>query len=521
LLQLLRNKAEGIFVAAICLMAVSMPLSNFGMSVSIFAALGAFLLKPELKKRLQFAFMFPPAVSVFIIYLVFVAGLIHSDDFRYAFSDLRIKLPLLILPLLAYDIANLSREQIRSIWLCFVYATAVSCTISLIYYLSRYTDVVADSRKASFFISHIRLSLMIVTAASYLGAHMLNKTEGKRRWMFALLIVYFIAFLFIMSWFTGFMMMIVILAISSFAAFTKARNKLVKSMVIAFWSLAILLAAGEYWRLSPLMKISSIDMATLPATNMNNREYTHYNHYERFCENGHPFGYYYQWEELKQEWNKRSRIPVTDDDKKGQFIETTLARYLTSKGLPKDSLGVWSLTEEDIQHIESGVPNYRLPSLLPHEKRIYEFWIELVSRSTNLNSSGHSATMRFIFWRKAWQIIRQHLFFGVGTGDVDRMFKASYQLESHGLAEVYWLRAHNQYLTVAVATGFAGLLVFIVALFYVPIRYYRHLKVYSLISFGIVAASMITEDTIETQAGVTFTAYVLAMMWPYCRKSKS
>ena len=73
-----------------------------------------------------------------------------------------------------------------------------------------------------------------------------------------------------------------------------------------------------------------------------------------FTENG-----YYLWEniapkELEKEWNKVSQLKFKGKDKKGQKIKATLYRFLTSKGLNKDSLGLSKLTTKEIKLVESG-----------------------------------------------------------------------------------------------------------------------------------------------------------------------
>jgi len=69
------------------------------------------------------------------------------------------------------------------------------------------------------------------------------------------------------------------------------------------------------------------------------------------------------------------------------------------------------------------------------------------------------------------------------------------------------LRAHNQYLSIAVAFGIVGLVWFLITLFY-PIFLCGKSKSYLYVSFLLIAiVSFLTEDTLETQAGVTFYAF--------------
>ncbi|MFM7900421.1 MAG: hypothetical protein ACKPAD_00375, partial [Bacteroidota bacterium] len=71
---------------------------------------------------------------------------------------------------------------------------------------------------------------------------------------------------------------------------------------------------------------------------------------------------YYVWknlceEELRQQWNKRSEMPYDGRDRKNNELRMTLIRFLTSKGLQKDSAAIASLTDQEIMAIESGIAN--------------------------------------------------------------------------------------------------------------------------------------------------------------------
>jgi O-antigen ligase len=75
------------------------------------------------------------------------------------------------------------------------------------------------------------------------------------------------------------------------------------------------------------------------------------------------------------------------------------------------------------------------------------------------------------------------------------------------------LRAHNQFLTIAIATGIPGLIVFLALLFY-PVFRYRKKMILVYRSFFIIAAlSFMWEDTLETQAGIFFVAFFTVCLY--------
>jgi O-antigen ligase len=104
-------------------------------------------------------------------------------------------------------------------------------------------------------------------------------------------------------------------------------------------------------------------------------------------------------------------------------------------------------------------------------------------------------------------IFLQHFWTGVGTGDVQKAFDEEYGQENSRLSKEFRHRGHNQYLTFALTFGIGGFLFFIFSLFY-PIFKMKKQSDYFYATFFVIAfISMLTEDTLETQAGVTFFAF--------------
>jgi O-antigen ligase len=95
---------------------------------------------------------------------------------------------------------------------------------------------------------------------------------------------------------------------------------------------------------------------------------------------------------------------------------------------------------------------------------------------------------------------------GVGTGDVRDEIEKQYQIDNSILSDEYRLRAHNQFLTFLVSFGIIGLIVFVLSIIY-PL--FKITDSYLYLSFVVIALlSMLTEDTLESQAGVTFFAFL-------------
>jgi O-antigen ligase len=71
------------------------------------------------------------------------------------------------------------------------------------------------------------------------------------------------------------------------------------------------------------------------------------------------------------------------------------------------------------------------------------------------------------------------------------------------------LRTHNQYLTIWMSVGLIGIL-FCLLLSFQMIKSAKRYSLVALIYTMIVLISFLTEDTLETQAGVTFVGFFTA-----------
>lgn len=144
-----------------------------------------------------------------------------------------------------------------------------------------------------------------------------------------------------------------------------------------------------------------------------------------------------------------------------------------------------------------------LPSI---KMRTHEVVYELQSYQLNQDPNGKSIAQRFVYWNIAWDIFKTAPLIGIGTGDVADAFNSYYLTHPNLLQQQYQHRAHNQWLTILLTFGIIGLLLFMLVVFY-PLFYKRkYLDYFYIVFFIAFALSMLTEDTLETQAGVTFYA---------------
>jgi O-antigen ligase len=114
---------------------------------------------------------------------------------------------------------------------------------------------------------------------------------------------------------------------------------------------------------------------------------------------------------------------------------------------------------------------------------------------------------RLEFWKASIGIIRENLLLGVGTGDMNIAFREQYEKMNTKLAPDQRWRSHNQFLSIFIGFGIFGFIWFLTAMFYPPFMLRRQDDFFLFVFMIISVLSMLPEDTIESQTGVTFFAF--------------
>ncbi|MES2512679.1 MAG: O-antigen ligase family protein [Bacteroidota bacterium] len=448
------------------------------------------------------------------LFLLHVIGMSYTDNLEKGLADLRNKMPMLFLPLILFSTRPLSSKEFKLLFGFFFLSVLVSSACCYLVYAGFTKKVIIDIRKASVFMSHIRFSLFIAFAIIGL---LYTSVKEKQWWIKTSCIVVTIWLLFFMyklEMATGFLCLClvggILLLVFSLRWLHKAAvlALLIASGIIGFFVLNKAISDLHMFDKNPASSANSMLDKTA-----NGRYYLQDTIFG-MAENGNLITININDEELAREWSKRSKLFYDTPDKKGNNIRYTLLRYMASKGLRKDSVGISLLADQDIKNIENGNTNYKYNINSGLTSKWRELVWEYIKYKRGENPSGHTLTMRLEFWKTASYIIYQHPVFGVGTGDIQDSFNKMYIDTNSKLDMVWRLRCHNQYLAISVAFGFFGLLIFVIYLFYPAIVLRKELHYLYWPFFLIALLSFVTEDTLETQSGVTFFILFQAMfLW--------
>ncbi|HET6225673.1 MAG TPA: O-antigen ligase family protein [Bacteroidia bacterium] len=497
---------EAIYIFAISLLLVSLPVAKSMMSVSQIILIVNWLWEGDLKNKWKSFLQNKPALILCSILVVHALGLFYSTDLQYGLNDIRIKIPLALLPLVFSTSRPISAQVFQAILQLFLGSMFVASIISILILndIGIHRNVV-DIRDISIFISHIRFGLLIsvsIFIALYLFGY---SSKPILKLAYIAYILWQLIFLVILESITGlsalFASLFIIVMIRGFLP----QNRLLKWTRLLL-VITVAIVCVYFYRI-----VMCQQKAKTPKSYVLLERTAEGNLYQQDTsnhqtENGYLIFINYSEKEMEEAWNQVSDISYKGVDLKGNPLNSTLIRFLASKGLNKDAAAVKMLSADEISAIEHGEANVHYQHISSLQGRIHEILWEIDLYKKTGNPNGHSLTQRFEYWKAATHIISENLLFGVGTGDVKMAFDKEYSKSNSVLEQRWRLRAHNQYLSIAVGMGLIGLAWFLLSLFYPMFKLKLQFDFLYVSFFVISIVSFLTEDTLETQAGVTFYA---------------
>lgn len=225
-------------------------------------------------------------------------------------------------------------------------------------------------------------------------------------------------------------------------------------------------------------------------------------------EGGHRVHMHVCESEWEVGWRAVSDVPL--DGPQGS-LRPVLLRYVTSLGLPKDGATLAALPREHVRAIEARRTNVHEARGMA--QRLRELRFELEMWHDGGNPSGHSLVQRLEHWRAGWHAFAAAPWVGHGMGDFGVAMAKAYEEAGSKLAPNVRHGTHNQFLNVLVRTGLAGGLAWVgfLAAGAAGTRRLgsRSSRMAAAWGWGVLVASCLVEDTVETQAGVLIALLAL------------
>ena len=437
-----------------------------------------------------------------------------SKDTTIGLNVLRIKLPLLLLPLIIGSCTSFSKREWKIIITTFFIGILVS-TIWVYLVSLEVLPTKKDSgtiRDASIFMSHIRYSVLLsfstVLILCLAFKNLINKLIAVIIFLWLLFLIFKLATI---TAILGLSFSLVFLFIA-FLFSSKNKNKIVYIAGIA--SLFFLVGLYITATVKDFYHVKSKERSLL--TYSIGGEKYQLDFKDNTTENG-----FYLWENIAQKelercWNRKSKFSFTSKDKKKQPVKATLYRFLTSKGLHKDSVGLSNLTQNEIQKIENGETSS--VSYNNFEKRIRSLLYQKESRKKNSDSNNQTINQRVVFWKAGIDIFLNQPAFGYGPGGAKTQYKKYYKNRNTNLNKSNQLLAHNQFITQAINLGALGIIIWIFVLFYSFIKVEKGMLLFFVPYLILMFFAFMSDDMLEVQAGVTIFSFFGTLMLFYNSK---
>jgi hypothetical protein len=495
--------SEKILVAGLLITLASLPWSSFGTSFGTgLIALAWFVSAVNLSLITPTNKLLTGAMVG--LYVWHVVGLLWTDNLSEGLMTLQIKLPILIVTTALMTIRWDQNKWLPRILSVFVFSISTSAIAGLVMgWWKISAGETLHSSEWSPFISHIRMGILLS-----LGWGGLLIYSIKKHGLIIPAILYAVIALFYIwqtQCVTGCLMFIFATFFGMMQYWMKHSLRLVIVVGSAISFVGIILLV-QTLRPSP-------QPDQLPTHTEWGALYTH--HQDRFLdENGYKVWNFLAWDEARIEWNKRSNYLFDGPDNLGYPLKTTLTRYLTSLNLPKDGLAIQGLTEEDIRAIEQGKTSAVEHLKSGMNRRLDLLRYEVGNWMDDGNPSGNSVTQRWFYLKTGLHIALNNgivnSLLGVGTGDLPDAYQDAYIELDTPLNTQSRKRTHNQYIAWWVGSGFIALILWILVLIASWKRDREWLSLGRL-AWWMVVVSCFAEDTLETQAGVTFAVFALVL----------
>lgn len=492
------------FLFSIAILVVGIPFSRFLMSLGGMLLTANWVAEGKYKEKWN-AIVHNKALLVFLLlYGVHIVWLIYTFDINIGLQEMLVKIPLLYLPVIFASSQKINDKELSTLLKVYLYAMVMSIVWGWLTYKIKHLP---DKRNMALYISYARFAINICFSF-VVAIYIAKNTDKWKQYFYIALAIFFCFSLAYAGSLTALILVIAISIICGIKWAVESSNKMAKiSAIGCLLAICIFIFAWIGIKTYQYFHVD-FDPQTAETSTAYGHPYTH-NYSDKDIENGSYIYTYVCEEELAESWQQRSKIDFYGNDTNGFPIENTLIRYLNSMGLHKDKDGMVALTNTDIKNIENGIGNYHYTNRIGFVGRFYSTLWEINSYLSTGYAKGHSMPQRFELWKTSCQVIKEHLFFGVGTGGARHALKQK-MIQNNSQLQHSDMKSHNQYLSFLVSFGVIGFLICMIAIFY-PVIVQHNLPNLFKIFFIIVLIAMITEDFLGQQDGATMFAFFYSL----------
>lgn len=455
---------------------------------------------------------------LFAVYAVFLAGLLRSRDLHFALYELKKNIFWILIPLAFFLSPRLETRRFIHVQALFCLAVFLATLTGISRLFFKEYFQITDFRDITL-VSHIRFSFQIILALLltlyFLLARIRLPFLGYRKLLLLLLAAWLTCFLLLLKSITGWLALFgtllagALLFIARFSSKTRRRAALTLLLLIVALPVAYV---ASVWR--DYSRVEIPDPETVDKVTPSGNPY-YFDFSAKDKENGHLVWVYFCEPELRRQWNRISHCSYDSVDRYGYPYSATLIRYLTGKGLRKDSAGVASLSGKDIWAIENSIANpihvYKPWSPYP---RIYDTLAELDKYYRTGDPNKQSVSQRIEYFKASLHLIGKNPFLGIGTGSWMVSYREAYSEMGSRLAVENQGPSHNQYLNYLVKFGVAGFLIIVAALLLPLFREGHRRNLLFWMFLVSMAFANLGDANLETHMGLSFFCFFYCLfLW--------
>ncbi len=487
--------------------------SRYLISIGFIIVVLNWILEGRFKEKFEFIKGNKSVFYIVLLWAFHLVGLLFTHNLEDGLSDMRIKSFLFIIPTYGSGIL-LSKKRKNIVFHIYVLSAVIASIISCVnFYIGNEYSSIEDLGGISLVGGNLHQAILINLAISLSCYFLILVKNFKYSIIYYFVIIWFIVYLFLLNSLTGYVLLFMLFIYISLYLFLKLKTKKSKLKVllilfVVFSSIVIYISLSviDFYRNDKII------VNQLPKTSVNGNKYLH-DITDLRNENGHYLYLNFCEKELQKEWNKRSQINYKGLDKKHQNISQTLTRYLSSKNLAKDSVGVWSLKTNEIRLIENGCTNYLYANKFSFKARVFIILWQLDNYLNDNFANRQTISQRFVYFKVAFALIQNNFWFGVGPGDVLDESKRYIAKNNIGLSQEYSWQVHNQFLVEYVGLGIFGFLGFVFIIFYpfIKNKMWREYKI--TIFYLIVILGFFSDNLLESQLGIAFFAFFYPLLY--------
>ena len=239
------------------------------LSIGQISIAAVWLLEGDLREKIRR--LKEDKLGVFLagLYLIHVIWLLNTSNFIYAGEDLRIKLPLLLFPIVFSSTDILDKKSFKYVLYLFVSVILSSTIVISVNYLFHGKEM-KDIREASFLISHIRLALMICLSIAVL-IYYASKEHTLFRIVAVAIVFWFALYMFLFVYLTGIILLSILLLCMLFwfmrkrSINQKIQRGILLVLILSFGFMAVymLFVTMDYYQANKEKNVADLELHSI------------------------------------------------------------------------------------------------------------------------------------------------------------------------------------------------------------------------------------------------------------------